>query len=254
MIPAFDHAVLLVHDLDRAAADFADLGFTVQSRADADPSHGSTVFRFITFPDGSYILLTAFAGPEARRTHRLAPVLDHGEGWADYSFTVEDAGRTGGALSAGGYATRGPVRVANVLVTGQEWALDLLMCGRGAGGDSAMPFVVSDVAGRTHRIPTPVEHANGATGIAAVQVVTADPSTVSGGLVKLGGKAIPENPQRIAFAGCLVDVLDLGARVGAPPGGGMVGLVLSGVRNLDFNSALTHGARISIQAGAGVAA
>ena len=54
---SFDHFVLLVDDLDAAARDFAALGFTVLDRADT--SHGTTIFKFVSFADGAYILLTA---------------------------------------------------------------------------------------------------------------------------------------------------------------------------------------------------
>ena len=107
---AFDHLVLLVHDLEAASADFRRLGFTVLERVDTE--HGATRFRFISFADGAYILLTAFADDEARAGHRLGEVLDHGEGWADYSLVVPDAGAVAAALGAAGHETRGPVRVS----------------------------------------------------------------------------------------------------------------------------------------------
>lgn len=247
MTIAFDHLVLLVDDLDAAARDFAALGFTVQERADSNPSHGSTVFRFVSLADGSYILLTAFASDAARAGHRLGPVMDAGGGWADYSFSVADAGAAGAALTAAGHATKGPVPVSNVLVSGDRWALDLVMCGRGAGGDDAAPFLVSDVAGRGHRIPAPVPHANGATGIAAVTVASADPRQLADLLVAVGGQEEPG--LRIRFGAARVEILALADAPGAPAGGGMVGVTLFADRDAALDPALSHGAPIALARG-----
>lgn len=218
----FDHLVLLVHDLDAATQDFEALGFTVLERADTE--HGSTRFRFVSFADGSYILLTAFAGEEARAGHRLGDVLDAGDGWADYSFVVPDATATGAALNAGGHPTRGPVRVSNVLAGDEAWGLDLLMTGRGAGGSVALPFVLSDVEGRAHRIPGPSGHANGATGIKSLSVSADDPATVIDALAGIGGDV---DASRVTFGGVWVDVLALADAAEGRPGGGMVEVVLT---------------------------
>ncbi len=239
MTIAFDHFVLLVDDLDIAARDFQALGFTVLDRADT--SHGSTVFKFVSFADGAYILLTAFTSAEGRKGHRLGPVMDAGEGWADYSFVVPDAAAAGAALTARGFATRGPVPVSNVLADGARWGLDLLMTGRGAGGDPALPFLVSDVEGRGHRIPGPSTHANGASGIASATVAAADPRAVANALIAMGGRETPGGPGiRVGFGAVHVDVQGLDAP-GSRPGGGLSAVMLrGGVAPLD--PALIHGA------------
>lgn len=249
----FDHLVLLVHDLDAAVADFESLGFTVLERADT--SHGSTRFRFISFADGSYILLTAFAGADARKGHRLGSVLDAGEGWADYSFVVPSAGRAGEALKAMGFPAGGPVKVSNVLAGGEAWSLDLLMTGRGGGGDVALPFLVSDNEGRRHRIPGPSRHANGAIGIAGITVSTADPKTVADTLAAAGGEkaAGAAKGTRVRFADVWVDVVPLAEAGNGRPGGGMVDVTVisdaaglpAGGRLLDIGKA--HGAPILLR-------
>ena len=171
--PQVDHIVHLVNDLDKACADFASLGFTVQERADT--KHGGTSFRFVCFADGSYILLTAYASKEAAASHRLGNILAEGEGIADYSFVVPDLEAAIARGRAAG-ATLGKINdVNNVVQSGAQWGLRLLVSGRGSGGDEALPFLVQDVAGRDIRIPPAVPHANGATGIAALTVGAADP-------------------------------------------------------------------------------
>lgn len=244
----FDHLVLLVHDLDRAVKDFEALGFTVLERADT--SHGSTIFRFVSFADGSYLLLTAYTSAEGMKGHRLGTVLEAGEGWADYSFVVPSANAAGEALKARGFPTKGPVKVSNVLAGGEAWGLDLLMTGRGAGGDNALPFLVSDNEGRGHRIPGPSRHANGAGGVRSVTVSTGDAARVVDTLVAIGGKAKAGAPkgQRVRFADTWVDVVSMADAPGGRPGGGMVEVVIATdageERMLDL--ALSHGAPIRL--------
>jgi len=169
-----DHIVMLVHDLEAACADLRSLGFTVQERADTKT--GTTEFRFISFEDGSYILVMAFQSASAQAGHRLGAILAEGEGWADYSFLVPavDAAIARGKTAG---VTLGKVNeVTNVVRSGASWSLRLLVSGRGAGGDDALPFLVEDTGGRDVRIPAPLPHANGATGIAALRVGAADPA------------------------------------------------------------------------------
>lgn len=65
--------------------------------------------------------------------------MEAGEGFADYSFAVPDARAVSAAMTAAGFPTRGPVAVSNVPAGGGKWALELLMTGRGARGDVALP-------------------------------------------------------------------------------------------------------------------
>jgi catechol 2,3-dioxygenase-like lactoylglutathione lyase family enzyme len=253
MTMTFDHMVLLVHDLEEAVKDFRSLGFTVLERADT--SHGSTVFRFVSFEDGSYILLTAFTSKAGADAHRLGPVLASGEGWADYSFLVPDAAAVGERLKAAAMPVRGPVEVSNVLAGGERWSLDLLMTGRGAGGDVALPFLVSDNEGRRHRIPGPSRHANGAKGIRGVRLSGSDPQTVAATLEAIGGTVqAAEGPAtRIGFGDVWVDMLALADAPQGREGGGIVEVVLAcdaeGMpaegRRLD--PSLSHGAPILLQ-------
>ncbi|WP_173934522.1 VOC family protein [Chelativorans sp. Marseille-P2723] len=252
----FDHVVTLVHDLEKAAADFTRLGFTVLERADLNASHGSTVFRFISLADGSYILLTAFSSPEAMSKHRLGPCLEAGEGHADWSFTVGDANALAAELKQAGFPISGPVEVANVVEGGHKWGLDLLMLGRGAGGDHALPFVVSDNEGREHRIPGPSDHANGANAMLGIRLSTENVDDVIKTLVAIGGKEAgesPDNPgdRRIGFGKTWIDVAPANV-AGAPAGGRILEVVLAstdpdlpaGGKVLDL--ALSHGGAIRL--------
>ena len=242
MTLSFDHFVLLVDDLDLAVRDFQELGFTVLERADTE--FGKTRFRFISFEDGSYILLTAFASPGDRIAHRLGVVLDEGEGWADWSFTVPDAPEAGRVLKKAGFSVADPVRVSNVLADNRPWALQLLMCGRGANGDVALPFLVSDVEGRAARIPGPEPHENGATGAIGLSISTPDEEIVGATLAAMGG--VETAPGHFSFGKVWVEVLPLTAPK-SRPGGGMVEVVLSGGTDRVFDSRLTHQAPLRME-------
>ncbi|MBP0617020.1 VOC family protein [Jiella mangrovi] len=250
---AFDHFVHLVHDLDAASRDFSALGFTVQERADT--IEGKTRFRFVCFDDGSYILLTAFADQAAQTAHRLGEVLAHGEGPADYSFTVDSSAAAGETLTAAGFPVKGPVPVSNVVASGERWALDLLMTGRGAGGDVALPFLVSDVEGRSARVPAPRPHANGATGIRSLTVASKDPRRCADALTAMGGREVAHGDQGIDFdfGDVTMRVIDCAAASDVFPGGGMVSCEIGtkaelpeGGRLLD--PALAHGAAMRLVA------
>ncbi len=210
-LPCVDHVLLLVDDLDAAAADMTAAGFTVQTRADREVKGGST-YRFVSFPDGSYLLLTAFT-PEGAAAHRLARVIAGGQGWADWSFCVADVEAARAAGLAAGLAM-GPVHVvANRVASGEEWGLRLLVSGRGSGGDEALPFLVQDRLNRHVRIPAPLPHPNGATGIAGLSVAAADPAASARALAVLLDGPPP------------VEVEFVPLHPGAPGTAGMGGLV-----------------------------
>ncbi len=191
-MPAIDHIVVLVHDLERATDELKSAGFTVLQRADRAEKPGSR-FRFVSFRDGSYLLLNAFS-PEAMASHRLGPLLHEKQGWGDWSVVVPDLDAAITRARAHGI-TLGPVNdVRNVLATGEEWGLRLLVSGRGSKGDPALPFIVQDTQGREARIPGPADNANGARGIADLTIAAEDPLGTAGRLAALIDLPAPDTP------------------------------------------------------------
>lgn len=244
---AFDHLILLVRDLDRAARDFQDLGFAVCERQDA--VEGAMANRFVCFADGSYLLLSAFRDPASAATHRLAPLLEEGEGWADYSYLVRDVAAAAGRLREAGLPRRGPLRVANTLASGEAWSLDLLLAGIGAGGEEALPFLVEDREGRDHRIPAAPRHPNGACGIKGVRLRVSSSAPVLDALrVMLGEAPQPveagaDGTPRYRIGGTW---LELEEDAATPPGRGrLAGAVLAGEgAGRVLPAALLHGATL----------
>lgn len=256
MSAAFDHLIVLVHDLGAAARDFESLGFTVTERHDSVA--GSMDNRFISFADGSYLLLSAFADPAAAEKHRLGPLLQRGEGWADYSFVIEGIEEILARLQQDHAPTRGPVQVSNTVASGERWSLDLLMTGIGAGGDDALPFIVEDRAGRMHRIPAAPHHRNGATGIAGVRVATPSADKVIqtlhailGGEITLSRTEAHGRPAtRISFGTGWVEVFE-NLSVNNGNGGLFEAVIATTIAQQDPDPVLTHGAilRFAVPAG-----
>jgi catechol 2,3-dioxygenase-like lactoylglutathione lyase family enzyme len=243
-----DHFVALVHDIEKASADYETLGFTVQSRADSKPGHGAH-YRFVVLEDGSYILLTQFLSEEVIATHRLGPDLAEGEGVADYSFVVPSVANTAAALAAASGKTRGPVDVSNVLVDGSEWGLKLLMTGKGTQGDDALPFVVEDTVGREFRIPSFKPHANGITRLAGLKITALDAlkTATSLGLILQAPVEADGESLRIAAPFAPIEVLaDNGMpRVGRSRGG-VHEIIVKGSDTGLMDPALTHGVRLQV--------
>lgn len=233
-----DHFVILVRDLEQAAADYEALGFTVQTRADKSPSHGAN-YRFVVMADGSYLLLTQFLSDEVIASHRLGADLAEGEGFSDYSFTLADVDATAAQLAELGLPTRGPVAVENVLEDGSEWGLRLLMTGKGAAGaDTALPFVVSDTKGREFRIPAYIPHANGAGAIKGLRLTSANAQDTANSLAVILGNPLDQ----MAYS---IEVLpDQRAQKFGRARGGLYEILIDGPADGLLDLAKSHGARL----------
>lgn len=247
-MPQIDHLIVLVKDLEATAADYAALGFTIQERADT--SHGNTAFRFISFEDGSYILLTTYTTEEAARTHRLAQIFAEGEGFVDYSFTVTDVDAAAAAAKAKG-GIMGPIHdVQNLVKSGETWSLKLLVSGRGAGGDDALPFLVQDTQGRSARIPASVPHANGALGLKSLTIGSEKPAETAALLAALVG--VENDALTLDMGSYKLEVVANAADLaGRRNGGGLASIslrVAPGTPAKVLDLALTHGAIITLEA------
>ncbi|WAJ28451.1 VOC family protein [Antarcticirhabdus aurantiaca] len=190
MSVAFDHLVVLVHDLEATARDYERLGFTLSERHDAMVT--GVANRFVSFADGSYLLLSALGDPASpgAKAYRLAPFLAEGEGLVDYAYVVDDVRAAAARLRAAGLPAKGPLRTIGALIGGGAWSLDLLLTGKGSGGEDALPFLVSDVEGRSHRIPPASVHRNGATGIAGVRLRAASAASIVRALASMTGEEL----------------------------------------------------------------
>jgi hypothetical protein len=240
MLPRIDHVILHVHDLAAASRDMAAAGFVVQRRADR-ASKGGASYRFVTFADGSYILLTAFT-PAGASAHRLSAILAEGEGWAEYGVVVPNLDAAIAAGRDAGIVLGAVHDVRNVVASGDAWALRLLVAGRGAGGDDALPFLVEDVTGRAARIPPPVDHPNGARGIAGLTVASADPGRTARALAALTGAEITPATGGLAMDGASLRFIATDAAgTGTARLGGLTRVAIGAGRDTGIDPSLCHG-------------
>jgi hypothetical protein len=171
MFRGIDHLVIAVNDLEQAAADYRQLGFTVVPGGKHPVgSHNA----LIAFEDGSYLEIIAFyrEAPD----HRWWGPLRQGERLVDYCLQTDDLPGDTRKLRERGIAINDPVPWSRTRPDGYElhWKLSLVS---GAHRGVA-PFLIQDVTPREERIPRQWEHANGAVGIGTVSIAVNELSEV----------------------------------------------------------------------------
>lgn len=186
---SFDHAVILVSDLERAISDFRDQGFTVTPGG----AHAAGVTRnaLIAFRDGSYLELLAFTGtlgwaqPWLRRAGALGRAaarhegmerrfLLHsaaGEGLIDFALLPTTLAEDLARARAAGLEAEGPLPGGRVRPDGEtvEWEM-------GIPRTADLPFLCADVTPHDLRVPDGEarEHANGIVGVAGIVVAVSN--------------------------------------------------------------------------------
>ncbi len=171
----FDHAVLAVHDLDRAKADFEALGFT--TFYGGSHAGGGTHNRLIVFEDGSYLELMAPADPAALGGPPDAGgdflhLLRTGEGFVGYALHSKHLDEAVHAMRESGIEVGDPNAGSRTRPDGQEIAWRMA-----AMPGTISPMFITDTTPRVLRVPDDPEltsHANGATGCAGIALVVAD--------------------------------------------------------------------------------
>ena len=164
MLRQLDHVVLVVRDLASAMADHRRRGFTVTPGGE----HADHVTHnaLIAFVDGTYLELVAFRDPARALTHRWWKIAADGGGFADFALLSDDL--TADAAALADLVKTPPKGGGRIRPDGVElkWRTAVLK--------PPLPFVIEDLTPRELRVPggAATEHANGASGIAAVVVGT----------------------------------------------------------------------------------
>ena len=205
-----DHLVILVRDLDTAAENYRQLGFTVvPGGRHAD---GATHNALVVFADDTYLELVAFTSrwtlARLRLLRRLG-LLDRfvpeepsfgcrlrrrgavSDGLVDYTLVPDDATRR--IADARGRQLRidGPFPGGRTRPDGQQVAWQL-----GFPHDQTLPFLCADTTPRQLRVPTGDvrTHANGALGIASLTIEVSDLHVAS----RRYGRLLGEDPVKEA--------------------------------------------------------
>ena len=147
MLRQLDHVVFVVRDLQAAIADYRRRGFTVTPGG--EHADGLTHNALVPFADGSYLELVAFHDLGRSLTHPWWNIAADSAALADL---VKRPPQEGGRVRPDGVELK--------------WRTAVLK--------PPLPFVIEDLTPRELRVPggAATEHANGASGIAAVVVGT----------------------------------------------------------------------------------
>ncbi|MCA9834430.1 MAG: VOC family protein [Thermomicrobiales bacterium] len=174
MIHGIDHIVIISANLDDAITNAREAGFTViPGGTHAD---GATHNALIAFTDGAYIELIAPTNGIEGKDHRWFPRLASGGGLVDMCLFSDDLATDVNRIGEKGCTYIGPVDNGRARLDGVELKWRGAFPG-GAVGESGQPFLIEDVTPRRLRVsddPAQTTHANGATGIAGVTVLTSD--------------------------------------------------------------------------------
>lgn len=186
---SIDHIVIAVRDLAQASADYAEAGFTVTPGG--WHTGGATHNSLVSFADGSYFELIAFAEPDREQPHKWWPRFAKGEGTVDFALLSSDLGAEAERLRAAGLTVEGPVDGGRERPDGEKLAWRSMTLGT----DVPLPFVIEDVTPRALRVPPApaTEHGLGVTGVAGLVVLAPELEAASrayGALLGVEGEPV----------------------------------------------------------------
>ena len=172
MLTGIDHLVIVIQDLDQAAKDYENLGFTVVpgGKHPVVGSHNA----LISFADGSYLELIAFYRQAV--DHRWWNSLQRGERLVDYCMQTDDLPGDTKKLRGAGVAIKDPVPLSRTRPDGHElkWILSLTT----GSHRGVAPILIQDVTPRNERIGQNFKHRNGAAGIRKLTIAAGELSPV----------------------------------------------------------------------------
>ncbi|MEL6477512.1 MAG: VOC family protein [Pseudomonadota bacterium] len=212
---AIDHVVVATRDLDAAAAGWEAAGFTLTPRA-VHPEEMGTANRLIQFADRSFIELIEVDRPTTLRGHDPAQrffgfgahnqtFLAQGEGMSMLVFTGQDSHADAEAFTLAGLDASVPFDFGRTAILPDGRAVEVAFS-LAFATTPALPreafFTCHNRFPENFWKPAFQTHANGAEGIAAVEIATGDPSglcpqleALTGGVVETGG-----TPQKLPLA------------------------------------------------------
>jgi catechol 2,3-dioxygenase-like lactoylglutathione lyase family enzyme len=175
-----DHVVVTVRDLDAAAAQWRRLGFTLSPRGTHSPQIGTGNYT-IMFGEDYLELVGVLHGTEQNKPTR--DFLKNREGIERTAFTTDDAAAGAADLAARGLKPLGPIHFGRPvdLPNGGKgeakfnvfrWPLD-----QSPGGMRI--FACQHLTRNTVWIPELQEHANGASRIVAIEILSASPKVAA---------------------------------------------------------------------------
>jgi Glyoxalase-like domain len=237
-----DHAVVMVKDLDQAAANYKWLGFTVSPRGTHSAHMGSGNYTIMFDPD--YMELLGVLTPTEHNAPARAYLDTRGEGIERVAFTAVDSADGAEEIRARGYPPVGPtdferpVTLPNGTISAAKFRTFEWPRAETPGGIRI--FACQHKTRETVWIPELMKHANGAKRLKQVVMVSPEPAKDAAHLSKMidrdvrdeadGAVAVPSGGDRADFVFLTRD--QLGKRfpdvslAGLPERGG-AGLVIA---------------------------
>jgi Glyoxalase-like domain len=236
-----DHAVVMVGDLDAAAANWQRLGFTISPRGTHSAKMGTGNYTIMLDPD--YIeLLGVLADTEHNAPARA--FLAQREGIERVAFTAVDSAAGAEEIRARGFEPIGPtdferpVPMPDGSLSAAKFRTFQWPVAEAPGG--VRIFACQHKTRETVWIPELMKHANGAKRLKQMLIVAAEPAKEAAHLVRLidggirtepdGAIALPSGPDRADFVFLTKDQLGRrypGVSLADLPERGSAGLVIA---------------------------
>src|SRR4051794_33521924 len=232
----------MVRDLDRAAANWKRLGFSLSPRGTHSAKMGSGNYTIMLDPD--YIELLGVLADTEHNTPTRAFLANRGEGIERIAFTAVDSAAGAEEIRARGYEALGPtdferpVTMPDGSLSAAKFRIFQWPIAEAPGG--LRIFACQHKTRETVWIPQLMQHANGAKRLKQVLVVSPEPAKDAAHLARMidrdvraeadGAVAVPSDSERADFVFLTKD--QLGRRypnvslAGLPERGG-AGLVLA---------------------------
>jgi hypothetical protein len=237
-----DHAVVMVKDLDQAAANYKRLGFTVSPRGTHSAHMGSGNYTIMFDPD--YMELLGVLTPTEHNAPARAFLERSGEGIERVAFTAVDSGEGAEEIRARGYPPVGPtdferpVTMPNGTISSAKFRTFQWPTAEAPGG--VRIFACQHKTRETVWIPELMQHANGARRLKQVVIVSPEPAKDAAHLSRMidrdvrneadGAVAVPSGADRADFVFLTRDQLGTrypGVSLAGLPERGGAGLVIA---------------------------
>jgi hypothetical protein len=237
-----DHAVVMVKDLDQAAANYKRLGFTVSPRGTHSAHMGSGNYTIMFDPD--YMELLGVLTPTEHNAPARAYLEARGEGIERVAFTAVDSAAGAEEIRSRGYPPVGPtdferpVTMPNGSISAAKFRTFEWPRAETPGGIRI--FACQHKTRETVWIPELMQHANGAKRLQQVVMVSPEPAKDAAHLSKMidrdvrneadGTVAVPSGSDRADFVFLTKDQLGKrypGVSLAGLPERGGAGLVIA---------------------------
>ncbi|MEH2492205.1 VOC family protein [Bradyrhizobium sp. AZCC 2230] len=213
-IIGIDHAVVMVQDLDKAAENYRQLGFTLSPRGTHSAHMGTGNYTIMFDPD--YMELLGVLVPTEHNAPARTFVERHGEGIERIAFTAVDSAAGAEEIRARGLTPIGPtdferpVTLPNGTVSAAKFRTFMWPTAEAPGG--VRIFACQHKTRETVWIPELMKHANAAKRISEVLIATPEPAKEAAHLARLVDrepKAEADGAAKVASGGDRADFVYL---------------------------------------------